>query len=193
MSSDSGAEGNARLTGSAAAVLLILLAAEGATLPALHALLRPHVFIGFALIPPVALKIGSTLYRFGRYYRRAPNYRRKGPPPTVLRILGPVVILTTILVLGSGVALLFLNANWQQHMLTLHKLSFVVWFGAMTVHVLGHILETAQLAPRDWNPRSTHSLPGSRIRRWALGASVLAGGLLGAWGLGHVGGWHGFR
>jgi hypothetical protein len=195
-SSDSGVEGveaNARLTGSAAAVLLILLAAEGATLPAVHALLRPHVFIGFALIPPVALKIGSTLYRFGRYYRGAPSYRRKGPPPTVLRLLGPVVILTTILVLGSGVALLFLSAPWQQRMLTLHKLSFVVWFGAMTVHVLGHIVETARLAPRDWTPTSAHSSAGSASRRWALGASVLAGALLGAWGLGHVGGWHGFR
>ncbi len=193
MSSDSGPEANARLTGSAAAVLLILLAAEGATLPAIHALLRPHVFVGFALIPPVALKIGSTVYRFGRYYRGAPSYRRKGPPPTVLRILGPVVILTTILVLGSGVGLLFLSGAWQQRMLTLHKLSFVAWFAAMTVHVIGHLLETAQLAPRDWTPTSTHSLPGAAVRRWALGASVLAGGLLGAWGLGHVGGWHGFR
>src|SRR5471030_1648505 len=103
-----GVEANARLTSSVAALLLVLLAAEGLTLPALHTLLRPHVFIGFALIPPVALKIGSTLYRFGRYYRGAPSYRRKGPPPTVLRLLGPVVVLTTILVLASGVGLLFL-------------------------------------------------------------------------------------
>jgi hypothetical protein len=184
-----GVEGNARLTASAAAVLLILLAAEGATLPAIHALLRPHVFIGFALIPPVALKIGSTLYRFGRYYAGAPSYRGKGPPPTALRLLGPVVVLATILLLASGVGLLFLNASWQQRMLTLHKLSFIVWVAAMTVHVIGHILETAQLAPRDWNPTSAHSLPGTAARRWALGVSVLAGGLLGAWGLGHLGGW----
>ncbi len=188
-----GVEANARLTGSAAAVLLILLAAEGATLPAMHALLRPHVFIGFALIPPVALKIGSTLYRFGRYYAGAPSYRRKGPPPTALRLLGPVVILTTILVLASGVALLFLSAPWQQRMLTLHKLSFVVWFAAMTIHVIGHIVETARLAPRDWTPTSAHSSPGAAARRWAVGASVLAGGLLGAWGLGHIGGWVRFR
>jgi hypothetical protein len=188
-----GVEGNARLTGSAAAILLFLLAAEGATLPAMHALLRPHVFIGFALIPPVALKIGSTLYRFGRYYAGAPSYRRKGPPPTALRLLGPVVVLTTILVLASGVGLLFLSAPWQQRMLTLHKLSFVVWFAAMTVHVIGHILETAQLAPRDWATTSAHSTSGAAARRWALGASVLAGGLLGAWGLGHIGGWVRFR
>ena len=188
-----GVEGNARLTASAAGVLLILLAAEGATLPAVQALLRPHVFIGFALIPPVALKIGSTLYRFGRYYTGVESYRRKGPPSTLLRILGPVVILTTTLLLGSGVGLLFLSAPWQQRMLTLHKLSFVLWFAAMTVHVLGHILETAQLAPRDWTPTPAQSLLGAATRRWALGASVLAGGLLGAWGLGHLSGWTRFR
>src|SRR5450755_3907765 len=143
-----GVEGNARLTSSAAVLLLILLAAEGLTLPAIHALLRPHVYIGFALIPPVALKVGSTLYRFTRYYTRAPAYRQKGPPPTLLRMLGPVVVLSTVLLLASGVALLFFTGTGQQQILTLHKASFILWFGAMTVHVVAHIIETAQLGPR---------------------------------------------
>jgi hypothetical protein len=185
-----GVEGNARLTSSAAVLLLILLAAEGLTLPAIHALLRPHVYIGFALIPPVALKLGSTLYRFTRYYARAPAYREKGPPPALLRILGPVVVLSTVLLLASGVALLFFTRPWQQRMLTVHKASFVLWFAAMTVHVVAHVVETAQLAPRDWLPQQTHSLPMAAARRWMIAATVLAGALLGAWGLGHVGGWH---
>jgi hypothetical protein len=186
-----GVEENARLTSSVAALLLVLLAAEGLTLPAMHALLRPHVYIGFALIPPVALKIGSTLYRFARYYTRAPAYREKGPPATFLRILGPVVVLATALLLASGVGLLFFTGAWQNRMLTLHKVSFFLWFAAMTVHVLGHIIETAQLAPRDWTPRSRHPLPMAASRRWLVAASVLAGALLGAWGLGHIGGWAG--
>jgi hypothetical protein len=182
-------EGNARLTSSAALLLLILLAAEGLTLPAIHALLRPHVFIGFALIPPVALKLGSTLYRFARYYTRAPAYRQKGPPPTLLRVLGPVVVLSTALLLASGVALLFFTGTWQQRMLTLHKASFVVWFGAMTVHVVGHIIETARLGPRDWVPQHGRVVPMAAGRRWILAVSVLAGAVLGAWGLGHISGW----
>jgi len=185
-----GVEGNARLTSSTAVLLLILLAAEGATLPAIHALLRPHVFIGFALIPPVALKLGSTLYRFTRYYTRSPAYQEKGPPPAVLRMLGPIVVLSTVLLLASGVALLFFTAQWQQRMLTVHKASFILWFAAMTVHVVAHIIETAQLAPRDWQPRQTRSLPMAAVRRWTVAATVIAGGLLGAWGLGHIGGWH---
>ena len=182
-------EANARLTSPVAVLLLILLAAEGLTLPAVNALLRPHVFIGFALIPPVALKLVSTLYRFTRYYSHAPAYREKGPPPTLLRVLGPVVVLSTVLLLASGVALLFLPGSWQQLMLTLHKASFIVWFGVMTVHVVGHIVETAQLGPRDWLPQRKHAVPLAAGRRWIVAASVLGGALLGAWGLGHLGMW----
>jgi hypothetical protein len=185
-----GVEGNARLTSSAAVVLLILLAAEGLTLPAIHALLRPHVYIGFALIPPVALKLGSTFYRFTRYYTREPAYQQKGPPPALLRMLGPVVVLSTALLLASGVALLFFTRVWQQRMLTVHKASFILWFAAMTVHVVAHIIETTQLGPRDWLPQQNRQLPMAAARRWVLAATVLAGALLGAWGLGHVGGWH---
>jgi hypothetical protein len=60
----------------------------------------------------------------------------------------------------------------------------------MTVHVVAHVIETAQLAPRDWTPQQNRSLPMVAARRWIIAATVLAGALLGAWGLGHVGGWH---
>jgi hypothetical protein len=64
-----GPEGNARLTGTVAAVLVLLLAAEGVTVLSVRSLVAPHVFIGMLLIPPVTLKIGSTIYRFARFYR----------------------------------------------------------------------------------------------------------------------------
>ena len=69
-----GVAGNARLTGGAAAALLALLAAEGATVPFIGPLLGPHIFIGMLLIPPVLLKLGSTGYRFARYYSGNPAY-----------------------------------------------------------------------------------------------------------------------
>ena len=43
-------EGNARMTGLTAAVLLVLLAAEGLTVLQVHALLTPHVVIGMVLV-----------------------------------------------------------------------------------------------------------------------------------------------
>jgi hypothetical protein len=99
-----GAEGNERLTGLTGAVLLIGFAAEGVTILALHRLLTLHFFLGMLLIGPVALKVGSTCYRFARYYTGATAYVRKGPPAPLMRLLGPFVILTSLAVLGSGVA-----------------------------------------------------------------------------------------
>ena len=75
---DAGVAGNARLTAANAAVLLVLLAAEGVTILRVHRLLSPHVFIGVVLIPPVLLKVASTTWRFARYYSGAPAYRRRG-------------------------------------------------------------------------------------------------------------------
>jgi hypothetical protein len=184
-----GVEANARLTSGIAMPLLILLAAEGVTLPFLDSLLKPHVFLGFALIPLVGLKLGSTVYRFGRYYAGAESYRRKGPPNAILRVLGPVVIIATLTLLGSGVVLVLAGRSWQDQALFWHKASFVLWFAAMTVHVLGHLVETVRLASRDWVPTATHALPRAATRRWLLAAGVAAGGLLGAWSLGHLGLW----
>ncbi len=74
------------------------------------------------------LKIGSTGYRFGRYSLGSPAYRRTGPPPPVLRLLGPVVVASALCVLGSGIALMFVGTSLRQGVLLLHRASFVVWF-----------------------------------------------------------------
>ena len=82
------AEGNEQLTAMTGAVLLVLLAAEGVTIAAIvlrHQLLTLHFFIGFLMIGPVLLKLGSTGYRFVRYYTGAAPYVRKGPPAPLLR------------------------------------------------------------------------------------------------------------
>lgn len=146
--SDGGVEANARLTGSSAAVLLVLLAAEGLTIPFIQSLLTAHVVIGMVLVPPVLVKLGSTGYRFFRYYTGKPAFVKKGPPPVLLRLLGPVVVVLTLALFGSGIALLFAAAPWRSDLVFLHKATFVLWFGVMTVHVLSHLGETLRLAPR---------------------------------------------
>lgn len=184
--SESGVEGNARLTSTTAVVLLVLLAAEGFTLLSVRSMLKPHVFIGVLVIPPVLLKIGSTSYRFVRYYSGAPAYRRKGPPVALLRLLGPVVIVLSAAVLASGVALLFVGSGLRQNVLLLHKASFVLWFGAMAIHVLGHILETARIAPQDFYARTRRQVKGAGLRQWAITVSLLVGVLLAWMSLGHI-------
>jgi hypothetical protein len=165
-----GVDGNERLTAMTGAVLLAGFAAEGVTILAIGRLLPLHFFLGMLLIGPVVLKIGSTCYRFGRYYTGAPPYVRKGPPAPVLRVLGPLVILTSVAVLGTGVALAVTGPGPGPWLL-LHKASFILWLGVMTIHVLGHALRLPRIL-------LTRSAPGRRAvpARWALvGASLLAG------------------
>jgi hypothetical protein len=181
-----GVKGNARLTGSVAAVLLVLLAVEGVTVLRVGSLLTLHVFVGFVLIPPILLKVASTGYRFVRYYAGSPAYRHKGPPPLALRLLGPMVVVLTLTLFITGVALLFASASLRSLLLTLHQVSFVLWFVVMTVHVLGHIRETAQLAPRDLYRRTRHQVRGAGLRQWLLLAGVVLGVFLATLLVGHA-------
>ena len=186
---NSGVEANSRLTASTAVVLLVLLAAEGVTILNVRGWLSAHVFIGMLLVPPVLLKVGSTGYRFVRYYLGSPAYRKKGPPPLLLRLLGPFVVATTFAVVVSGIALLFVSPGLRNQILFLHKATFVLWFGAMAIHVLGHLLDTAQLAPRDLVRRSRKDVAGAGLRQWAVVTSVALGIPLGLLLLGRAGTW----
>lgn len=173
-----GVAANARLTGAVAAALLVLLAAEGATIPFIGPLLGPHIFIGMLLIPPVLLKIGSTGYRFARYYTHDDPYVAKGPPPIALRVLAPGVVLTTLVLFGTGVALLIAGPP-SNTLIFAHKLSFIAWVALMTLHVLGHLLEVPKLALADWRstgPREAR-LAGAGTRALAL-AGAIGGGVV---------------
>ena len=134
-----GSTGNEHLTAAVAAVLLLLLAVEGATLLRLQPLLTVHAFVGMLLIPVVALKFASTGWRMLRYYGGGDEYVGQGPPPLFLRALvAPVLIVSTIVLLATGTALLALDQT-EGTLVGLHKASFIVWFGAAAVHVLAHV------------------------------------------------------
>jgi len=173
-----GPEGNARLTGMTAAVLLVLLAVEGATLLQIHSLLTPHVVIGMVLVPFVVVKLASTGWRMARYYLGASTYRERGAPPLLLRLLGPIVVVLTVAVFASGIALMLVPHSLRANMLFVHKASFVLWFGAMAVHVLGHVLDTSRLAPADFVARTRSQVRGAGARIWTLTTCLVVGVLL---------------
>ncbi len=182
-----GVESNARLTASNGAILFVLLAAEGFTILSIGPLVRPHVFIGMLLVPPVALKIATTSWRFVRYYLGAPDYREKGPPQPLLRLLGPLVVVLSVAVLATGIALLFVGSGSRANVLFLHKASFVLWFCVMALHVFGHLLDTARLAPLDLYRRTRREVRGAGLRQWTLAASLGLGVVLGLWMVPKVG------
>jgi hypothetical protein len=179
-------EGNEQLTALTGTVLLVGFAVEGMTLLALSRLLTLHMFLGLLLIGPVLLKISSTGYRFIRYYTGSEPYVRKGPPAPILRLLGPVVILTSLAVLGTGVALALAGPGTGPW-LFLHKASFLLWFGAMTLHVLTYAwrLPRILLSTRDNRGRPARS----GVRLMLVAASLGAGLILALLAMRLAAGW----
>jgi hypothetical protein len=181
---EDGVVGNSRLTAALGALLLLLLAAEGATIPFIGQLRKEHILIGMLLLGPVALKLASTGYRFARYYLGSPAYVRKGPPQIALRLLAPGVVFTTVALFGSGVALLLVGRNGELGFL--HKASFIAWFALMTVHVLGHVVELPGAAFADWRgPR----LGGAGLRLAAVTAALALGAGLALLSFSAAGSW----
>jgi hypothetical protein len=174
---DEGPRGNERLTAGLAVVLLVALAVEGATLLVMRQSIVLHIFLGLVLVPLTALKLGSTGYRIARYYMGAAPYVRRGPPAIIPRLLGPVVAVLTLALLATGVGLILIPAG-PSSLLTLHKVVFVLWFGAMTIHVLIHLIDLPGPGLADWRPGGTW-LSGLRARRGAVAGCLAVGVVLG--------------
>jgi hypothetical protein len=134
-----GPEGNEQLTTVTGVILIVLLAVIGFTIPQLRQFISVHLFVGMLLLGPVLLKMASTGYRFIRYYSGDVSYRRKGPPELILRLIGPIVVLSTVAVFATGVALLIVGPGDRNPWLLLHKVSFIVWVVFMALHILGHL------------------------------------------------------
>jgi hypothetical protein len=168
-----GPEGNERLTAIVGLVLVVLLLGEGATLLQLRQHLSWHIFLGLALIPPVALKLLSVSWRFLRYYLGHGPYLEKGPPQVLLRLMGPLYVAATVVLFATGVGLIVVGPG-RGLMLNLHRASFVLWFGLTGVHVLWHLPG----ALRAWGgelQRGARTLAGSSLRRYALVMALVAG------------------
>jgi len=173
-----GTDGNERLTAATGVLLLVLLAAIGVTILRIGQLLWVHLFVGMLLIGPVLLKMGSTGYRFARYYTSNPVYRRKGPPATPMRLLAPFVVISTVVVMASGVALLFAGPSSRGTLFPIHKFSFFAWLAFTGLHVLGHLLDLPAPLRADYfgeNAGLSAREPGRDGRVLALIGALVAG------------------
>jgi hypothetical protein len=187
MTTHDGVESNARLTGVLGAVLLVSLAIEGVSVTSVRQMLALHVFVGLFVIPVVCLKLAATGYRFFHYYRGTAAYRRKGPPNVVLRITAPLVVVSTIAVLATGVVTLALGPRQSDNWLTAHQASFIAWFVLTTVHVLGHAFETWRLTTAEM--RDEPSIPRRGVRVGLVVGSMAIGLALGVASLGWTSAW----
>ena len=148
-----GPAGNARLTAWVGVVLFVLLAVEGVTLIDVRGLITWHIVVGALLVPPAVLKTVTTGWRMVRYYVGTPSYQVAGPPPLPLRLLGPLVVLSTLGLLATGIAVGVLGPDsgrgrlWGTPIspLFLHQATFAVWIVVMTLHVLGRLVPAVRI------------------------------------------------
>lgn len=180
-----GPAGNAVLTAWTGLVLLVLFLGELLTLFDVRGLISWHVALGALLIPPAVMKTATTGWRVVGYYTGREPYQVAGPPPTVLRWLGPLVVASTLALLGSGVALILLGEQVGRQRffsalgfgiswVALHQGVFAVWCVATGLHLLGRIIPALQLTVRRG---SSERIPGALARTLLLlaatGAAVI--------------------
>jgi hypothetical protein len=190
-----GPAGNARLTALLGLILLGLFLAELVTVLDVSGLITWHISIGMLLIPPSAAKVATTSWRIARYYTGAAAYAEAGPPPMILRVLGPLVVLGTITVLATGVIVTLLGKagadRTRFHVLgngvsalTLHQARVILWAVTTGLHVLCRLVPALQLAGT-----STQRPPGGSARVAAMGSIAVAAVILAIVGVGLSHGW----
>lgn len=168
-----GPAGNARITAWTGLVLLVLFLAELVTVLDVQRWLNWHVALGALLLPPSLLKTGSTGWRILRYYSGNRDYQTAGPPPMPLRVLGPLVVATTLGLLASGIVLIAVGPRASQTNLatvagygidwvTIHQGLFILWAVATGLHVLVRLLPAVNLTVT--RPRSGEHVDGRSPR-----------------------------
>jgi hypothetical protein len=197
-----GPAGNAQLTAWTGLLLLGLVAVELVTLIDVHGLLSWHVVVGTVLTAVAALKVASTGWRFVRYYTGHRPYEQAGPPPLLLRVLGPLVVAGTVGVLASGLWLVVVGPDGGRRTLatplgqridlvSVHQGLFMVFAVVAGLHVLARLIPAVVLATeRGYRGAGSGRLRGRGPRVAVLAATVAAGALAAALILPAASAWH---
>jgi hypothetical protein len=193
-----GPAGNARLTAWTGLLLLVLFLVELTTLLNLNALISWHVVVGVLLVPPALLKTATTGWRIVRHYTKRPPYQRAGPPPMLLRMLGPLVVIFTLAVLGSGLILIALGPDASRTVLlsvlghridavTVHQATFVVWAAVTGLHSVARLVPAMRIVitPKGERTRVPGRLSRATVLTLTLVVAVVSAAVL----LGASGSW----
>jgi len=92
-------------------------------------------------------------------------------------VLAPLLIATTLVVIGSGIGLVVTGPAQAGPLLPMHNLSVLVWLSIIAIHVFAYIWRTPRLVADDWRKQSGRSLTPGRWLRLSVNIGAL---LLGA-------------
>jgi hypothetical protein len=185
------AAANARLTSAVSLVLMVLFALEIGTVVAgardlaqLHVILDTHVIAGFMIVALLIPKLISIGYRLIGYYRGDPAFVRMGPPPPALRVIGPILTATCLVLVASGVLALLGPVSARAGFLFAHKVSFYLLLPQICYHTAAHLSEALRNGRADLERGAKPAGRRTRVAAVLLGLAV--GGTLGGIAIGWV-------
>jgi hypothetical protein len=129
-----------------------------------------HFAIGFAIIPLLAVKLGSTGWRAANYYLRREPYRSDGPPQLIPRLLAPLLVVSALIATITGVVLWALGrqrGTWA----TLHTDSVVVLAIVLALHTLTYIQRAVRAS--SGGIVSAEITREERVMLWALAVALI--------------------
>jgi hypothetical protein len=173
-------DGNERLTAAVGIILVALTVLELGTLVlGLQTFLHWHVFIGLVLLPPIAVKLASTGWRFARYYTRNEAYRVRGAPQLFMRLLAPLLVLFTLLLFGSGVVMGFAHGHTLQLARRVHGPAAFLWTVILGIHVLVYTPRALQAVAGDLRARTRRRVANAWLRAYIVAVAILTGLIVG--------------
>ncbi len=105
---------------------------------------------------------------------------RKGPPEIALRLIAPMVVISTVGVFATGIGLMIVGPTDRNPMLLLHKVTFIVWVVFTSLHILGHLPAVGRALGVGGRQRAqlTAATPGGAGRWLALTGALVGGAVL---------------
>lgn len=149
--------------------LLVLSALEVLTALDLRIALFWHIVIGVVLIPMLVLKLGLATWRFASFYRSSSPAHVRSAPWLPLRLLAPLLVVVTVLVVLSGAELTFAGPTSfsDTFLAPAHFLLAGIWLVLLFIHTFAYSKRSLH--------SSGHDLRGALARR---SGSLLRTGLV---------------
>lgn len=164
--------GNLILTSHAGLVILFLLVLLYFTGLEFAPLRGVHVGLGFALIPILLVKLGSTGWRAVNYYFDRDPYRAAGPPWLLPRIMALPLTLCAVAATISGVVLWATGTDhgtWA----TVHIYAVISLAVVVAVHLTIYTRKAFRASTRSLEePKTTRQ---ERVMVWALLVALVVG------------------
>src|SRR5262249_11679652 len=94
-----------------------------------------------------------------------------------LRVLAPLLVAATILLIGSGIGLLVTGPAQPGPLLAIHNITSLIWLPLIAIHVFAYILRVPRSLADDWNSPPRGAAPGRRPRLGVNLGALLFGAL----------------